>query len=174
MRPRGDGIVIEMTAKEVLRSQVMAPVLEGKLDQESAARRLGISVRQVKRLKRRMQDEGTQGLLSKKRGRPSNRRIPDEVLAEAVALIKTHYVDFGPTLAREKLDEVHQIKLSVETVRQAMLRAGLWTARRGAGARTHPMRERRARRGELIQIDGSPHDWFEGRAPRCCPAGVHR
>jgi hypothetical protein len=160
--------VIAMTIKDVLRSQVMAQVIEGKLDQASAAGRLGISVRQVKRLKRRMQDEGVQGLLSKKRGRPSNRRTPAELLAKAVALIGEHYADFGPTLACEKLQELHAITLSVETVRQAMLRAGLWRARRGAGARTHAMRERRARRGELIQIDGSPHDWFEGRAPRCC------
>ena len=160
--------MIEMTAKDVLRSQVMAQVMEGKLDQASAASRLGISVRQVKRLKRRLQDEGTAGLLSKKRGRPSNRRTPPDVLAEAVALIGKHYADFGPTLACEKLDELHQITLSVETVRQAMLRAGLWKARRGAGVRTHAIRERRARRGELIQIDGSPHDWFEGRAARCC------
>lgn len=160
--------MIEMTAKDVLRSQVMAQVMEGKLDQASAASRLGISVRQVKRLKRRLQDEGTQGLLSKKRGRPSNRRTPPDVLAKAVALIGEHYADFGPTLACEKLSELHKIELSVETVRQAMLRAGLWKARRGAGVRTHAMRERRARRGELIQIDGSPHDWFEGRAPRCC------
>lgn len=157
-----------MTAKEVLRSQVMAQVVEGKLDQASAAARLGISVRQVKRLKRRLQDEGTQGLLSKKRGRPSNRRTPPETLAKALALIGERYADFGPTLACEKLEELHEIKLSVETVRQAMLRAGLWKARRGAGIRTHAIRERRARRGELIQIDGSPHDWFEGRAPRCC------
>ena len=157
-----------MTAKDVLRSQVMAPVMEGKLDQAGAARRLGISVRQVKRLKRRLQDEGTQGLLSKKRGRPSNRRTPPELVAKAVALIGEHYADFGPTLACEKLGELHKIELSVETVRQAMLRAGLWKARRGAGVRTHAMRERRARRGELIQVDGSPHDWFEGRAPRCC------
>lgn len=160
--------MIVMTAKDVLRSQVMAQVMEGMLDQASAAGRLGISVRQVKRLKRRMQDEGTQGLLSKKRGKPSNRRTPDDVLEKAVALIGAHYADFGPTLACEKLEDVHKIKLSVETVRQAMLRAGLWKARRGAGARTHAMRERRARRGELIQIDGSPHDWFEGRAARCC------
>lgn len=159
--------MIEMTAKDVLRSQVMAQVVEGKLDQASAAGRLGISVRQVKRLKRRLQDEDTLGLLSKKRGRPSNRRTAPEVLARAVALIGEHYADFGPTLACEKLSELHEIKLSVETVRQAMLRAGLWKARRGAGVRTHAMRERRARRGELIQIDGSPHDWFEGRAPRC-------
>ena len=160
--------MIVMTAKDVLRSQVMAQVLEGKLDQASAAGRLGISVRQVKRLKRRMLDEGTEGLLSRKRGKPSNRRTPADVLEKAMALIGAHYADFGPTLACEKLEEVHEIKLSVETVRQAMLRAGLWKTRRGAGARTHAMRERRARRGELIQIDGSPHDWFEGRAPRCC------
>ena len=160
--------MIVMTAKDVLRSQVMAQVLEGKLDQASAAGRLGISVRQVKRLKRRMLDEGTEGLLSRKRGKPSNRRTPADVLEKAMGLIGAHYADFGPTLACEKLEEVHEIKLSVETVRQAMLRAGLWKARRGAGARTHAMRERRARRGELIQIDGSPHDWFEGRAPRCC------
>lgn len=157
-----------MTAKDVLRSQVIAQVMEGKLDQSSAAGRLSISVRQIKRLKRRMQDEGVQGLLSKKRGRPSNRRTPADLLAKAVALIGEHYADFGPTLACEKLQERHGIKLSVETVRQAMLRAGLWRARHGAGERTHAMRERRARRGELIQIDGSPHDWFEGRAPRCC------
>ena len=157
-----------MTAKDVLRSQVMAQVLEGKLDQASAAARLGISVRQIKRLKRRMLDEGTEGLLSRKRGKPSNRRTPADVLEKAMTLIGAHYADFGPTLACEKLEEIHEIKLSVETVRQAMLRAGLWKARRGAGARTHAMRERRARRGELIQIDGSPHDWFEGRAPRCC------
>jgi transposase len=160
--------VIVMTAKDVLRSQVMAQVLEGKLDQASAAGRLGISVRQVKRLKRRMLDEGTEGLLSRKRGKPSNRRTPADLLEKAMVLIRAHYADFGPTLACEKLEEIHEIKLSVETVRQAMLRAGLWKARRGAGARTHAMRERRARRGELIQIDGSPHDWFEGRAPRCC------
>ncbi|MFC5509688.1 ISNCY family transposase [Massilia jejuensis] len=157
-----------MTAKDVLRSQVMAQVVEGKLDQASAASRLGISVRQVKRLKRRLQDEGTLGLLSKKRGVPSNRRTPPEMMAKAVALIGKHYVDFGPTLACEKLQELHEIKLFVETVRQAMLGAGLWKAGRGAGIRTHAIRERRARRGELIQIDGSSHDWFEGRAPRCC------
>ena len=160
--------MILMTVKDVLRSQVMAQVVEGKLDQASAAARLGVTVRQVKRLKRRMLDEGAQGLLSRKRGRSSNRRTPADVLARAVALIGEHYSDFGPTLACEKLLERHEIKLSVETVRQAMLQAGLWQARRGAGARTYAMRERRARRGELIQIDGSPHDWFEGRAARCC------
>lgn len=159
--------MIEMSGKEVLRSQVLAQVVEGKLDQASAASRLGISVRQVKRLKRRLVEEGVQGLVSRKRGKPSNRRIAPEVLARALKLIDAHYRDFGPTLACEKLAERHDIKLSVETVRQAMLGAGLWKARRGAGARIYRLRERRARRGELIQVDGSLHDWFEGRAPMC-------
>lgn len=82
--------MIAMTAKDVLRSQVMAQVLEGKLGQASAAARLGISVRQIKRLKRRMLDEGTVGLLSKKRGKPSNRRTPADVLEKAVGLIGAH------------------------------------------------------------------------------------
>ena len=110
--------MIAMTAKDVLRSQVMAQVLEGKLDQAGAAGRLGISVRQVKRLKRRMLDEGTEGLLSRKRGKPSNRRTPADVLEKAMALVSAYYADFGPTLACEKLEEVHEIKLSVETVRE--------------------------------------------------------
>jgi len=162
-----------MAAKDVLRSQIMAQVLEGMLDQASAAQRLGIGVRQVKRLKRCIQDEGTHGLPNKKRGRPSNRRIPQARLDEAVALVGAHYADFGPTLACEKLDELHGIKLSVETVRQAMLCAGLWKARRGAGARTHAMRERRARRG-----GANPDRWFAARLVRrartaLLPAGVH-
>ncbi len=160
-------MLTEMSDKELLRSQVMAQLVEGRIDQGSAARRLGIGVRQVKRLKRAYQQDGPKGLVSAKRGQPSNRRTRPELVEQAIALIGTRYADFGPTLAAEKLLELHQIKLSVETVRQAMLRAGLWRARKGAGARTYPMRERRARRGELIQIDGSPHDWFEGRAPRC-------
>ncbi len=160
--------MINMTTKDLLRNQVMAQVMEGKLDQAGAATRLGISVRQIKRLKRRLVEEGAPGLLSKKRGKPSNRRTPPELLRTAVAIIRERYPDFGPTFAREKLDELHGIKLSMETVRQAMLGAGLWRAKRGAGARTHAMRDRRSRRGDLIQIDGSPHDWFEGRDPRCC------
>lgn len=164
----GQEMVIAMSGKEVMRSQVLAQVIEGKLDQASAAARLGISVRQVKRLKRRVLDEGAQGLVSKKRGRPSNRRTAPALLARAVAHIGEHYADFGPTLAAEKLEERHGITLSVETVRKAMMEAGLWHPKRGAGARVHGIRERRARCGELIQIDGSPHDWFEGRAPRCC------
>ena len=161
-------MVRQMSDKEILRGQLMAQLVEGKLDQKSAAARLAISVRQVKRLKRRYLNEGAPGLISNKRGQASNRRIPASVIAQALALIQAHYSDFGPTLAAEKLREQHAISLSVETVRQQMIAAGYWKPKRGQVARTHPMRDRRPRRGELIQIDGSPHDWFEGRAPACC------
>ena len=161
-------MVRQMSDKEHLRGQLMAQLVEGKLSQKSAAERLSISVRQVKRLKRSYLLEGIDGLTSKKRGQPSNRRTPDGITAQVVGLIGSRYADFGPTLATEKLHEQHGITLSVETVRQNMIAAGFWKPKRGATIRTHPMRSRRARRGELIQIDGSPHDWFEGRAATCC------
>lgn len=146
----------------------MAQLEEGKLSQQEAATRLSISVRQVKRLKSRYVEHGIAGLVSKKRGQASNRRISASVLSSAISLIGKHYVDFGPTFATEKLREQHGIKLSVETVRVQMIAAGYWKPERGQTVRAHPMRERRARRGELIQIDGSPHDWFEGRSESCC------
>lgn len=146
----------------------MAQLLEGKLDQGGVAQRLAITVRQVKRLKRRYTDDGIAGLISKKRGRPSNHRTPERLLTQAISLIGAYYADFGPTLATEKLAEQHAIKLSVETVRKHMIAAGYWKPKRGRTICAHPMRDRRSRRGELIQIDGSPHDWFEGRAARCC------
>lgn len=161
-------MVRQMSDKEVFRVQVMAQLLEGKLDQRAASERLGISVRQVKRLKRSYVESGMDGLISKRRGRPSNHRLREEVVALAMSLIGTRYADFGPTLATEKLSERHGITLSVETVRKHMIAAGYWKPRRGKAIHIHPMRDRRSRRGELIQIDGSPHDWFEGRAARCC------
>src|SRR5690606_2181613 len=95
------------------------------------------------------------------------RRTPEAILAQAQALIAAHYSDFGPTLACEKLAERHGIRLSIESVRRVMTQAGLWRPRARRYKPIHPLRARRPCRGELIQIDGSPHDWFEGRAPRC-------
>jgi hypothetical protein len=160
--------VRQMSDKDVLRAQLMAQLVEGKLKQSHAAVRLSVSVRQVKRLKRSYVSAGADGLVSKRRGQPSNRRMADEVVARAMSLVGAHYSDFGPTLAAEKLRELHGVALSVETLRQQMICHGYWSPKRAVTVRAHPMRERRHRRGELIQIDGSPHDWFEGRAPRCC------
>lgn len=156
-----------MSQKEIKRAQVLDRLKEGKIGQQQASKQMGITTRQVRRLAKRYQMEGLAGLASKKRGKASNRRLDEDARATAIGLIGTHYRDFGPTLANEKLAELHGIHLSVESTRQLMMQAGYWKARRGGTVCAHPMRERRARFGELVQIDGSPHDWFEGRGERC-------
>jgi transposase len=156
-----------MSQKEAKRGQVMELLTAGKIDQKEAGKRLAVSVRQVKRILRRYRTSGLPGLISKKRGRASNRRLDETIRVAAIKLIGEHYRDFGPTLAAEKLAERHDMHLSVESTRQIMIAAGYWKPRKGASICVHPMRERRARLGELVQIDGSPHDWFEGRADRC-------
>lgn len=156
-----------MSQKEAKRAQVMEQLTAGQIDQKQAGKLLAVSVRQIKRIVKRYRAEGLPGLVSKKRGIPSNRRLSEETKRQAIDLIGTRYHDFGPTLACEKLAERHGLDLSVESIRQLMIAAGYWRPRKGAKASIHPMRERRARLGELIQIDGSPHDWFEGRGERC-------
>lgn len=128
---------------------------------------LAISIRQVKRLFRAYKAQGPAGLVSRHRGKPSNNQLDPKVVQQAIDLIYERYQDFGPTLAHEKLSEVHGLKLSDESVRRLMITEGLWKPKRAKRPATHQMRERRACFGELVQIDGSDHDWFEGRAPRC-------
>ena len=156
-----------MSHKEVKRAQVLDLLKENTISQQEAAKRLGVSTRQVRRLTKRYQLAGLAGLVSKKRGSVSNRRLDETIYATAISLIGTHYRDFGPTLACEKLAERHKLQLSVESTRQIMIKAGYWRPQKGGMVCAHPMRARRARFGELIQIDGSPHDWFEGRGDYC-------
>jgi len=156
-----------MSQRELSRLEVIQRVCRKALTQRRAADLLALSVRQVKRLLRAYRREGAAALVSKRRGRPSNRRLRPELLGAARVLLRERYHDFGPTFAREKLAEAHGLLLGVETVRQLMIGEGLWRARRARQAVIHQLRERRARLGELVQLDGSPHDWFEGRAPRC-------
>lgn len=127
---------------------------------------MSLSVRQVKRLCKAHQREGAAGLISKRRGRPSNNRLPEKTINKARRLLRSRYHDFGPTLASEKL-ATEGVSLSVETVRQLLIGEGLWKAKRLRRVIIHQLRERRPRWGEMVQIDGSPHDWFEGRAPKC-------
>jgi transposase len=128
---------------------------------------LGISERHVKRLLRAYRQSGAEGLISKRRGKPSNNRLKAEVKQQAIDLIYSQYHDFGPTLAHEKLTEKHGLKLSVETVRKLMTAEGLWKPKKAKKLVVHQMRERRACLGELVQIDGSPHKWFEDRGEAC-------
>lgn len=156
-----------MSQKEVKKAQILDMLKEGKISQQEASQRLGITTRQVRRLAKRYLASGLDGLISKKRGRASNRHLDEAIQTKVIDLIGIHYRDFGPTLANEKLAELHDIKHSIESTRQLMIKAGYWRPKKGATICVHPMRERRARFGELIQIDGSPHDWFEGRGEYC-------
>jgi transposase len=156
-----------MSRKELDRLSIIQRVDRKELSQEAAAKMMSRSARQVRRLLDRYKEYGEQGLISKHRGKPSNNRLPDVLRQQIAEIVSEHYADFGPTLAQEKLLERHDIKLSVETLRQIMTQVGLWKPKRKRQPAVHQLRERRPCRGELIQIDGSPHAWFEDRGPRC-------
>jgi hypothetical protein len=158
---------VTMSYEELDRVSVMERVIEKRLTQREAARMLGLTSRQVRRLRRVYVRDGAVGLASKRRGRPSNRRLPSELRGEALATVRSRYEGFGPTLAHEKLTELHGLQLSVETLRHWMIDDGLWIPRACREPRIQQPRRRRPCRGELIQIDGSDHEWFEQRAPRC-------
>lgn len=160
--------VVQMSLKEADRYAVIQQVIERTMGQSDAALWLNISVRQVKRLVRTIRQNGAQGAVSKRWGVPSNRRISPAVRDRFVGLVREHYRDFGPTLACEYLAAQHGYSGSAETLRGWMIEAGLWKAKRSRVRRIHSPRERRSRLGELVQIDGSPHAWFEQRAPKCC------
>jgi transposase len=159
--------LLTMSNEEITRLEVMQRLKYKRLNQKEAARMLGISIRQVKRLYRAYQVKGASGLVSQRRGKPSNHRLEPATVQKVIDLVYEHYRDFGPTLAHEKLTEVHGLKLSDESVRQLMIAEGMWKPKRARKPSVHQMRERRACFGELVQIDGSDHDWFEDRGPRC-------
>jgi hypothetical protein len=157
-----------MSQQELKRVEVIALRRSGQIKQAEAARRLGMTERQVRRLEAKVALYGAKGLRSARRGQPSNRRLAAKTVTKVSAVIRAHYRDFGPTLAAEYLQERHGLELSKETVRQIMIKAKLWRPQRGAKARIYASRERRPRFGGLIQIDGSAHAWFEERGPHCC------
>lgn len=156
-----------MSDRELSRFEVVQRVADRRLTQDQAAQILGLSRRQVYRLLDALRREGITGLLSKRRGRPSPHQLALGTGERAVSLIRERYADFGPTLACEKLREWHGVILSVETVRKLMTEAGLWIPRALRERGIHQPRPRRSRFGELIQIDGCEHAWFEARAPAC-------
>jgi transposase len=158
--------LLPMSQRELTRLEVIQRVKRKTLKQRQAAELLSISVRQVKRLCKTYQASGAAGLISKRRGQPSNNRLPEKTINKAQQLLRSRYSDFGPTLATEKLT-IEGVLLSVETVRQLLIGEGLWKTKAVRRPVIHQLRERRARLGELVQIDGSPHDWFEGRVPKC-------
>jgi len=160
-------ILVQMSTKELSRLEVMQRLSKKQMSQKEAGEILHVGTRQIKRLLKRYGKHGAAGLVSKHRGRKANNRLSESVKKQGLNLLKTKYQGFGPTLAHEKLVEKDKLQLSVESVRKIMIEEGLWKPRKLKKVVTHQLRERRACFGELVQIDGSPHDWFEGRADAC-------
>jgi hypothetical protein len=158
---------VTMTMRELDRLKCIQGLIDGQLKQNAVANRLGLTTRQVRRLVRQYEQQGPVGLISKLRNRPSNRRLKSDVAEHAFGILRSTYADFGPTLAAEKLRERHGVDLAVETVRSLMVAGGLWLPRRLRTPKIQQPRSRRACLGELVQIDGCDHRWFEDRAPAC-------
>lgn len=156
-----------MSIKELNRVKLVQDVLDGMMKPGLAARQMDVTPRHFRRILERYRAEGAAGLVSKSRNRPSNHRLPQGLGGKAIAIIRQDYPDFGPTFAAEKLREQHGVNLSKETVRQLMIDSGLWVPRKIRPPKIYQPRHRRECFGELIQIDGSDHRWFEDRAPAC-------
>lgn len=154
-----------MSTRELKRVYVVQQALEKRIKQEKAAELLELSTRQIKRLVRRLKKEGPCGIIHKLRGRKSNRKHPEKLRERVIQLYKKHYLGFGPTLAQEKLSERNQIRIGRETLRRWLLEGGDWEPRK-KGHKHREWRERKASFGEMIQMDGSHHDWLEGRGPK--------
>jgi len=159
--------IITMSNKELHRIEILQKLIDKRLIEHEAAKQLGLSIRQIRRLRKAYKADGAIGVVSKKRGNPSNHKYPDSVKELAITYVKQYYVDFKPTFACEKLSENHGLTISRETLRKWMINAELWIPKNCRLKRAYQPRNRRECFGELIQIDGSPHDWFEGRGPKC-------
>lgn len=158
--------IIMASQRELKRLHIVQKVIEGTLKQTEAAEILSLSIRQTGRIVVRVKEEGSQGVVHRTRGQESNRKLPQEVKDQVLELYRKHYEGFGPTLAQEKLFERDGISISDETLRGWLIEAELWKKKR-KGKQHRQWRPRKARHGEMIQADGSHHDWFEGRGPAC-------
>ena len=159
--------VLSVSDAELKRLEVLRDIDRGGLAVGAAAQLLGRSERQVWRLLKTFRVAGVSSLISKRRGRPSNRKTAAAVRAAALWIVRQNYADFGPTLAAEKLAEEHGFSFSNETLREWMIADGLWLDRKQRQKRIHQPRSRRDCVGELVQVDGSEHWWFEDRGPQC-------
>lgn len=165
-----EGGIIIMRQEELKRLHILRQVLDKKLKQIEAAGKLDLSYRQTKRITKRVREEGDRGLMHRSRGQPSKRRIADKIKDKIISFCRNKYKGFGPTLAAEKLFEIEKIKISKETLRNWLIKEGLWQRRRKY-KKYRKWRERKHMFGEMIQWDGSHHNWLEGRGPECVLIG---
>lgn len=159
-----------MKQKELKRLYIIRQVLDKKLKQTEAADKINLSYRQTKRITKRVKEEGDKGIIHKSRGKPSHNRIALKLKNKIINLCRDKYKGFGPTLAVEKLFEIEKINISDETLRNWLSQEGLWQRKR-RHKEYRAWRERKHHFGEMIQWDGSHHDWLEGRGPKCVLIG---
>lgn len=158
---------LNMSNQEIDKLRVIRDILEGRWTWNQAAQQLDLSIRQVGRLCARVRQEGNRGVIHQLRSRPSNHQLDARIVEQALSTLHTHsWEGFGPTFAQQKLKELYHIILSEETLRQLMILTDIWQPHQRR-AKHRAWRERRPRLGMLVQLDGSDHDWFEGRGPRC-------
>lgn len=156
--------ILKMSRRELDRLMILEGVVKREVTQVRAAEVLGLSERQIRRMVDRIRKEGPEGIAHRSRGKRSMRKLSDEMAADIIDTVRRRYWDFGPTLAAEKLRECEGLEVSREKLRQLMLEAGLWKRERRS-KKIHVWRERKAHCGQMVQMDGSPHDWLEGRGP---------
>ena len=155
--------LITMTSKESNRYEIISSLINKAIDGVEAAKLLGLSIRQIKRIKAKARLFGVKGIIHGNRGKESNRQIDKKIINQAKERLKTIYYDFNPLLAQEHLRDDNNINLSKETVRQLMIGENLWHPRKKINIKKHYWRERKDNYGEMQQFDGSYHNWFEDR-----------
>ena len=158
--------LLMLNQKELKRLHVVHKALQREITQKRAAELSGLSERQIRRIVNRIRSEGDRGIMHHGRGRQSNRKLPQKLTNRLIELYRRHYVGFGPTLAAEKLLERDGVSVSKETVRTVLLESGDWKRSRKV-QEYRQWRQRKQQFGEMLQMDGSHHDWFEGRGPSC-------
>jgi len=162
--------ILTMSQRELKRLHIIRKAIDKRLKQREAAEVLELSQRQIRRLVKRVREESDKGIIHRSRGRQSHRAISEKIKSKALSLCRGIYAGFNPTFASEKLFERNKIKIGRETLRQWFIAEGIAYEKRKA--RPHRRwRQRKAHCGQMVQMDGSHHDWFEGRSPECVLMG---
>ncbi len=161
--------LITMTPKELSKYEVIKQLIAKKINGAEASKQLGLSVRHTKRIKAKVKQYGVRGIIHSHRGNSSNRKMSEEKIQGIKQIVESKYQDFGPTLAQEKLEENHSLRIGKETLRLLMIDWELWTPKpRRKNKEYRSWRQRKERFGEMEQFDGSYHNWFEDRGKPCC------
>ena len=158
--------ILMIRPDELKRYQLITRVFDKNINQQEAAELLGLSDRQVRRIVKRVMVEGERGVIHRLRGIKGTRRIPDSIRSRILELYRERYNGFGPTLASEKLLELDHLRVSDETLRLWLAADGLWQVDKRRNRKKRSWRARKDKFGQMVQMDGSHHDWLEGRGPK--------